>query len=145
MMEDYRKKSEEELFAIQRNSVIPGPIYEVVTQEIQRRQQENNTNQISTLIKEIAELKNITYKSAETATRNAASANSLVRVAIFIAIASLITQILFSAHQRVRCGSSYTSNTEPVYYTDCYRSFDLGLFSERTYKIPDIVVPKEPR
>lgn len=143
-MEDFRKKTEEELLDIKRKKLVPNIITREVDIEIQRRQQEENNKQISSLIAEIIKLKDITDENTTTSAKNARIANMLATTAIFIAVFSLIIQILFSTHQQVHCRMSNTSTDDPfIHYTECYRNFDLGLFGERSYRIPDFVMPKE--
>src|SRR3990167_801738 len=106
--------------------------------ELQRRQQKLNTEQISTLIKEIRKLKNIADENAETAHQTAKSSNRLAKTAITIAVVSLISQGLFSTHQEIRCAFRQQSSNDPfLYHTGCFRYFDFGLLGKYSIKIPD--------
>ena len=138
-VENLREKTEEELLAIQRDSAdnanVPSSIYHAVNLELQRRQQETNSTQISALIKEIRELKDITARNAETSTESARSSNRLAKVAILIAVFSLVAQVLFSTHQNEGCGINSTATGDDfMHYSACYRTFDLGLLGK--YQIP---------
>lgn len=109
--------------------------------ELQKRQQENNNEQISSLIDEIKKLKDITDKNAKTSAQNAQSDNKLAKIAICIAIISIITQIIFSIHNEIKCNyviSSTSNPNEPQQFNSgCYRIIDLGLLGIRTFQIPD--------
>ena len=135
-MEDFRAKTDEELFAIKHRKPAPNSTTHEVDTEIQRRLQERNLEQINSLIGEVSKLKDI-------ADTNSRSSERLSIIAISIALLSLVAQVLFSTHQTLRCGTSFQSNTAPTQYGDCYKTFDFGLFGERTYRIPDFTSPSK--
>lgn len=74
---------------IQRHSVPGGDVYEQVTQEIHRIQQDTNNTQIANLIGEIKILKTITKENADISFKNASSANRMVKWAIIAAVINL--------------------------------------------------------
>lgn len=131
-------KTQAELLEIQKNSVVGGDVHQAVTLEIQRIQQDTNNIQIAKLIEEIQKLKKITDKNAETSTESARSSNKLSKVAIWIAIATLVSQIAFSTHQKSDCIWSSVSTSNPsTHYSGCYRQFDFGLLGAYTFSLPD--------
>jgi hypothetical protein len=106
--------------------------------ELQRRLQEKNTRQIATLVKEIKALKDITDKNAKTTTQAARGSDISAKTAITIACLSVLFQILFSIHQDLRCGLITGEAGNPLsHYSDCYRTFDLGVFGKKTFKVKD--------
>ncbi|MCX6786225.1 MAG: hypothetical protein NTU85_00120 [Candidatus Kaiserbacteria bacterium] len=130
-------KTYEELLETQKNSVVGGDVHEAVTLEIQRIQQDTNNIQIAKLIGEIKKLKEITDKNAKISTESAQSSNKLSKVAIWIAIAMLITQIMFSTHQKSDCVWITSTGNSSVHYSGCYRQFDFGLLGTYTFSLPD--------
>jgi hypothetical protein len=134
-------KTQEELLEVQRTSEVGGDIYQAATFEIQRIQQDTNNIQIASLIEEIKKLKNITENNSESSIQNARSSNKLSKVAIGIALASLITQVIFSTHQEIHCAYINSIAGEPfVSYDDCYLHFDFGLLGSPVFRIPDYKV-----
>lgn len=106
--------------------------------ELQRRQQEKNSTQISELIREVKELKNITDKNSETATKNASSSNRLARWAIIIATLTLVVQVIFSVHQEKRCdAASAVDDQGYIKHWGCYYLIDLGFFGIHPIPISD--------
>jgi len=137
-------KTEKELLEIQKNSVVGGDVHQAVTLEIQRIQQDTNNIQIANLISEIKELKDITAKNALISDQNTQSSNKLGRIAIYIAVATLFAQVVFSTHQDISCASSnYGAGQTFILYQDCYRNLDLGLFGKYSFKIADYKIPAE--
>lgn len=114
---------------------------EEIDLEIQRRLQKRNLSQIQSLIGEITKLKEISDSAARTSVVNAKSSNILSFVAISIAVISVIVQVLLSIHQTTRCRLAVESNTEPAQYVDCHKTFELGIFGEISYRIPDFTSP----
>ena len=68
-----------------------------------------------------------------------------VRVSIaatIIAVASFLAQVLFSIHQDFHCGMISSSAGQPLsHYSECYRTFDLGIFGNKTFKVADFDAP----
>lgn len=121
------------------------PRYGALAQdELQRRQQEKNTGQISTLVKETKALKSIIEKNADTTTKAAQNSKLLATTAIAIAAASMLFQVLFSIHQDLSCGTTSGGAGTPLWnYSECYRTFDFGIFGKRTFKVRDFDAPRE--
>jgi hypothetical protein len=142
-MEDFRKKTDEELHNIKNRKPVPNIITHEVDIEIQRRFQEANLQQISSLVEEIKKLKNITDENGKISMQNAQSDSRLSRVAICIAVATLFTQIVFSTHQERTC-DIHVSTDDPsfVHYTNCYRIFDLGLLGTHSFRLSDFKKPQ---
>ena len=140
-MGDYREKTEQELLAIKRNKLAPSVITREIDTEFQRRQQETNTKQISILIQEVNALKDITNKSFCISAENTRNGNRLAKIAIILSTISVILQFLFSIHQKKPCSLRVIGNDGSDRQTNCSRIFDLGLFGEYSYKIPDILKP----
>src|SRR5579872_3244244 len=129
-MENLRIKTDEELIRMRRdtssNSYVPGSIYHEINFEIQRRNEERNTEQIHLLITEIKKLKNISETNAEIARNNGRSSDRLAKVAIVIAVIGFLTQVILSIHQDKTClATATTSDPGFMEYTNCYRTFDL--------------------
>lgn len=117
------------------------PKYAALAQyELQRRLQEKNADQISTLTKELKKLKDVTKQNADISTKNADSDNRLARIAISIAIASLIVQTAFSIHHKLECRFNGIDGKEH-YYSGCYRTFDFGIFGTIPFKVKDFTTP----
>lgn len=83
---DLKNKTYEELHELRRNSVPGGEVFEQVTKEIERIQQDTNNIQIAKLIGEVTELKNI-------ANDNAQSSNKLATRAIVIAVIGILISV----------------------------------------------------
>lgn len=131
-------KSYSELYDVLYNSLPGTPIYEQVLEEIHRIQQDTSNTQVANLISEIQKLKEITDKNAESTSESARSSNKLARIAVWIAIATLITQIIFSTHTKSECrGSSRSAGDPVIHHSDCYLQFDLGLLGTYTFSLPD--------
>lgn len=95
--------------------------------ELQRRQQKQNSEQVSDLIIEIKKLKKLTDQNAESSKQSAGSANRLARNAIYIALASVIAQVFLSIHLETSCGMTETSaDNSFTLHRDCRKEFNLG-------------------
>ncbi len=98
--------------------------------ELLRRQQAEYAKQdaarISKLVKEMGVLKKATTDNAHTASLSSESSTRLGRLAIKIAIAGIIAQVLLSIHWEIQCpfGSGFA----------CYAKTDLGILG--TWPIP---------
>ncbi len=131
-------KTQEELLEIQKNSVVGGEVHQAVTLEIQRIQQDTNNKQIAVLIGEVQKLKDITDRIAQASDQSAVSSNRLSKIAIWIAVAALIAQVVFSTHQKSDCIWFSVSTSDPsTHYSGCYRQFDFGLLGTYTFSLPD--------
>ncbi|MEK7499512.1 MAG: hypothetical protein AAB649_02810, partial [Patescibacteria group bacterium] len=123
---------------IQKNSVVGGEVHQAVTLEIQRIQQDTNNKQIAVLIGEVQKLKDITDRIAQASDQSAVSSNRLSKIAIWIAVAALIAQVVFSTHQKSDCIWFSVSTSDPsTHYSGCYRQFDFGLLGTYTFSLPD--------
>lgn len=112
--------------------------------ELQRRLQEKGTKQINSLMKEIKELKDVTKINAETSKQDFQSANRLATRAVWIAIATLIAQVVFSTHQEIQClMRNYSADNKTVTYQDCHRDLDFGLLGTYSIKMSDYTAPVE--
>lgn len=110
-------------------------------QELQRRQQEKNSKQISRLTSEIRALKKITDKNLEIASKNSDSSSNLARTAIIIALMSLFAQVVFSIGNETQC-RFVSENDEYTEYSGCQRKLDLGLIGTQWYDLPDTKILK---
>ncbi len=110
--------------------------------ELQRRQQKENSNQISTLVDEVKKLKEITNRNRETAVKNAKSDNQLARIAIVIAIVAVVTQVITGIKHEFKCGASFHSQ-ESIEYRDCENIYDFGIIGVKHFPVEDFVVPLE--
>jgi hypothetical protein len=71
----------------------------LAVQELQRRQQEKNTEQISVLIKEIKKLKDITKENTEISYKNTHSASKIAKWAFIMAtVSTLVVVMEFKTH-----------------------------------------------
>src|SRR3989344_1803257 len=142
-MEDFQEKTTEELLRAKRNKPMSDAITREIDIELQGKQQKTNTKQISILIKEIKRLKNITEQNAIVSTQNARSSNRLAKLAIVIAVASLIAQVIFSTHKESRCASISISTSDPNFWhhSGCYWSFDMGLLGTYYFSRSDYISP----
>lgn len=119
------------------------PRFGVLAQyELQRRQQEKNTRQITGLVKEIIKLKDITNKNAEISNKNAESDNHLSRIAIYVAMAAILVQVAFSIHHKLDCIYKFRDDsTKTIQHSQCYRTIDLGILGTSVFKVKDFNTP----
>jgi len=110
--------------------------------ELQSRQQKENSEQISSLVHELKSLGDITNKNAEVAAKNAESDNRLARIAISIAVVSVLVQVAFSVHQNLECGVSSEADGQRT-YSSCVRTVNLGIFGSFYFTVKDFTVPVE--
>ncbi len=82
-------KPYKELVELRKQSVPGGDVYEQLTQEINRIQQDTNNVQIAKLIEETKILKGITERNATTSENYPRKANWLAIIAIVIALIAL--------------------------------------------------------
>lgn len=110
--------------------------------ELQRRQQKVNTEQVSTLIKEIRTLKRVTDKNVEISIKNAESDNHLARTAIYIASLAILVQVAFSIHHKLECRYTFQDDsTKTTQHSGCYRTVDLGVLGTHVFKVKDFNIP----
>jgi hypothetical protein len=105
-------KTYEELIETQRNSVVGGDVHQAVTLEIQRFQLEKNILQISDLIKEVKNLKEIADKNAVTAEKNGKSSNKIAAAALIISFSALLVQIFLQTPMEYNHRCNYTGTPE---------------------------------
>ena len=108
--------------------------------ELQRRQQKENSDQVSELVNEIRKLKKITDQNRKTAVENAKSDNKLARIAIVIALVAVITQVMFSIKREFRCHVAIHT-PDYIEYSACENVFDLGIFGVHNFGVEDFTVP----
>lgn len=109
---------------------------ELVSSELLRRLQKENTKNISSLVK-------IVKDNTETTNKTTRSTNRLAKIAIIIALTSFIVQVIFSIHQESWCAQVSVSTDDPnfTHFSDCFRNFDLGVFGKFSMNVADYKIP----
>ncbi len=106
--------------------------------ELQRRQQKKNDDQITVLVGEIKDLKDITEKNDEISKKNAESDNHLARVAIYVAVAAMLIEVAFSIHHQLECRYNFREDsTKTMQHSNCYRTVDFGILGTRVFEVKD--------
>lgn len=127
-------KTQEELIKTQRNSVVGGDVYQAVTFEIQRIQQDTNNIQIAKLIVEVQKLKDITNQNIKTEVKDSKRTRNLAWLAILIAVIGILVQVALSINRKDSCADFGGGDIR------CTTWFEAGVFG--TYIIPERSITK---
>jgi hypothetical protein len=114
--------------------------------ELQRRLQKDNAHEIALLTREIKKLKDIVAENAETTRKAGKNSNNLALLAIFIASASFITQVIFSMDSKSFCYEEKPLEGKPGFFelSDCVSEVHFGYFGWRSFKNSNHIENRNP-